>query len=133
MLPALLLQETEVRESGFGSAVDLNLAGTGEDRPAFLLLTLGVTDSIERQSLDIAIQGSEDGVTWTAKPLVAFSRKFYCGSYQLLFNLQQYPDVRYLRPQWTVSRWGAGEAKPLFGIYLSMQAKANAAMARGAA
>jgi hypothetical protein len=125
----LLLPETEVREPGTGSPSDL-----GEIRPDQLLITLGITHSIERQSLDLVIQGSEDGVQWLPEPLVSFSKKFYCGTYRIFVDLREHPMVRHLRPKWTLSRWALGSKDPLFGIYLTAQIEQPmAAMARGAA
>lgn len=124
-----LLPETEVREPGTGLPFDL-----GPSRPDQLQITLGITHSIERQSLDLVIQGSEDGVDWRAEPLVAFSKKFYCGTYRIFVDLREHPFVRHLRPKWTLSRWYRGSKEPLFGIYLTAQDEQPvAAMARGAA
>jgi len=30
--------------------------------------------------------------------------------------------VKYLRAKWQVNRWGKGDSKPLFGLYLFVQA-----------
>jgi hypothetical protein len=122
-----LLPETEVREPGYGSPFDL-----GENRPGQLQVTLGITHIIEHQSLDLVIEGSEDGVHWLPQPLAAFSQKFYCGSYRMLVNLKDHPVVRYLRPKWSLSRWARGNKDPLFGIYLTAQEQ-RAMMARGTA
>jgi hypothetical protein len=37
-------------------------------------------------------------------------------------DLSQHPDVKYLQAKWQVNRWGQGDSKPLFGIYLFVQA-----------
>ena len=117
MLPAFLQPETDVREAGVGSSLDLG----NQDRPASLLITLGITHVLEQQSIDVSIFGSEDGVTWPAKSLIAFSQKFYCGTYQVLLDLSKTPEMRFLRARWTVSRWGRGDLKPLFGFYIFVQ------------
>ena len=117
MLPGFVLPETTVREAGTSAAYDLaGFAGS------VVLLTLGITRIIEQQSLDVSIWGSADGNDWGSKPLTAFPQKFYCGTYQMLLDLSDYRDVRYLRAKWTVARWGKGDPKPLFGIYLFAQA-----------
>ena len=73
---------------------------------------------IEQESFDLAVYGSTDGNEWGPKPLAAFPQKFYCGTYSILLDLSDAPDVRFLRVQWKMSRWGRGEPKPLFGFYV---------------
>jgi hypothetical protein len=116
MLPNFLIPETVIRESGTGSELSVGSAERG-----LLLLTLGITRIIEQQSLDIALYGSADNAEWSAKPVISFPQKFYCGTYQLLLDLSQHPEMKYLRAKWQVSRWGRGDPKPLFGIYLFVQ------------
>ncbi len=116
MLPGFLLSETTIREPGPGPAMDL-----GEGAGSVILLTLGITRIIEQQSLDVSVWGSADGQDWGAKPLIAFPQKFYCGTYQILLDLSQRPEVKHLRVKWQAARWGKGDPKPLFGIYLFAQ------------
>ena len=122
MLPNFLLSETVARQDGTGSP--LALAGAA-GKP--LLLTLGITSIIEQESLDVAIYGSSDGETWSDKPLVGFPQKFYCGTYALLLDLSNNPEVKYIRAQWKMNRWGRGEPKPMFGFYVFTQEAANVA------
>lgn len=117
MLPQFLLTETTVREAGTGP--DLNL---GDKQGGTLILTLGITRIIEQESIDISIWGSADGADWGAKPLISFPQKFYCGTYQILLDLSETPQVKFLRSKWQVNRWGKGDPKPLFSIYLFVQA-----------
>lgn len=128
MLPTFLLEEQVVRANGSGPVTEL-----GSDRPSLISLTLGITRVIEQESLDLAIMGSADGQTWLEKPLLSFPQKFYCGVYTLLLDLSSYPDVRYLRADWKVSRWGRGEPTPLFNFYLFAQPAAARAAATSAA
>jgi hypothetical protein len=116
MLPAFLMPEAVVREAGTGPELSVSSTPSG-----LLLLTLGITRIIEQQSLDVSIWGSSDGAEWGAKPIIAFPQKFYCGTYQLLLDLSQHPDVKHLRAKWQVSRWGRGDPKSLFGVYLFVQ------------
>ena len=116
MLPQFLLPETTVRVAGTGSEIDL-----GDQQGGTLILTLGITRIIEQESIDISIWGSADGSDWGAKPLVAFPQKFYCGTYQILLDLSEHPNVRHLRAKWQVNRWGKGDPKPLFSVYLFVQ------------
>lgn len=127
MLPGFLLPEITIREAGTGEALDVAEAAGG-----VLLFTLGITRIIEQQSLDVSIWGSQDGKEWGAKPLISFPQKFYCGTYQILLDLTQHPEVRYLRAKWQVARWGKGDPRPLFGSYVFAQAVQHQVLALGA-
>ena len=120
MFPEFLLPETTVREAGAGPEIILS-----NQQGEALILTLGITRIIEQESLDLSIWGSADGSDWGARPLVSFPQKFYCGTYQVTIDLSQHPDVKHLRAKWQVNRWGKGDSKPLFGIYLFVQAMAR--------
>ena len=127
MLPQFLLPETTVREAGTGSEISL-----GDQQGESLILTLGITRIIEQESIDISIWGSADGSDWGAKPIATFPQKFYCGTYQILLDLSDRPDVKHLRAKWAVNRWGKGDPKPLFTIYLFVQAMSRQLVAVGA-
>jgi hypothetical protein len=116
MLPQFLLTENTVREAGTGPELALNEQG------GLMILTLGITRIVEQESLDVSLWGSADGADWGAKPLTSFPQKFYCGTYQLLMDLSRHPEVKRLRVQWAVNRWGKGDAKPLFTFYVFAQA-----------
>jgi hypothetical protein len=117
MYPEFLLPETTVREAGAGPEIKL-----GNRQGEVVILTLGIMRIVEQESLDLSIWGSADGSDWGAKPLASFPQKFYCGTYQTVVDLSQHPDVQYLQAKWEVNRWGKGDSKPLFGMYLFMQA-----------
>lgn len=127
MLPTFLVPEAVIREDGTGPEMTV-----GSSQGKLLLLTLGITRIIEQESLDISIWGSPDGTNWGAKPLASFPQKFYCGTYQILLDLSACEDVKYLRAKWKVNRWGHGEAKPLFGIYVFTQETERHAIAKTA-
>jgi hypothetical protein len=127
MLPEFLLEETTIREGGAGPVLSLGGRAGGA-----LLVTLGITRIIEQQSLDVSIWGSADGIDWGAKPLAAIPQKFYCGAYQIVLDLSEHPDVTYLRAKWEASRWGKGDPKPLFSVYLFVQAMDHEAAVVGA-
>jgi hypothetical protein len=116
MLPEFLLEETTVNAAGTGPAI-----GLGGQQGGTLILTLGITRIIEQESIDLSIWGSADNSDWGTKPLVTFPQKFYCGTYQILCDLTERPDVEYLRAKWAVNRWGKGNPKPLFSLYLFAQ------------
>src|SRR5206468_3155961 len=127
MLPQFLLPETTVREAG--ASPDLQIA---DQAGGTLILTLGITRIIEQESIDVSIWGSADGTDWGTKPIATFPQKFYCGTYQILLDLSDRPDVKFIRAKWQVGRWGKGDPKPLFTVYLFVQQSKNALMAVGA-
>ena len=110
----LLLPESVARQDGAGAVIALE-----SDSGKPLLLTLGITRIVEQESLEISVWGSEDRETW--RLLEMFPQKFYCGTYSLLLDLSRSPEVRYLRAQWAMNRWGGGETEPLFGFYLAAE------------
>ncbi len=116
MLPEFLVAETTVREAGTGPAMAL-----AEQTGGMLILTLGITRIIEQESIDLSIWGSADGADWGAKPITTFPQKFYCGTYQIILDLTGHPDMQFLRAKWGVNRWGKGDLKPAFTIYLFAQ------------
>lgn len=115
MKAKLILPESVARQDGSGAEIALEA-----DRGKPLLLTLGITRIVEQESLEISLWGSPDKEKWQL--LETFPQKFYCGKYPLLLDLTQYPEIRYLRAQWKMSRWGRNES-PLFGFYLSAEEK----------
>jgi hypothetical protein len=127
MLPAFILPETTIREAGASPALDL-----GEAQGGLVLLTLGITRIIEQESLDVSVWGSADHAVWSAKPLIAFPQKFYCGTYQVLLDLSRHSEAKYLRVKWQASRWGKGDPKPLFGLYVFAQELEERTLAMGA-
>lgn len=127
MLPAFLLPEAVIREDTDGPEISL-----GTSHGKLVLLTLSITRIIEQESLDVSIWGSADQTDWGAKPVISFPQKFYCGTYQLLLDLSQFPDVRFLRAKCKVARWGHGNTKPLFGLYLFAQESETQVMAKSA-
>jgi len=126
MLPQFLVPETTVREAGAGPELSL-----GDQQGETFLLTLGITRIIEQESLDVSIWGSPDGKDWGTRPLLAFPQKFYCGTYQILLDLTDRLDIKHIRAKWQVNRWGKGDKKPVFTIYLFAQQMANQLMAAG--
>lgn len=117
-----LLPEDVARQDGCGAEMEL-----GADRGKILLLTLGITRIVEEESLEISLWGSSNKENW--RLLNTFPQKFYCGTYSMLLDLTRHPEVRYLRAQWKMSRWGR-ESTPLFDFYLlAEKAKMQAARA----
>ena len=114
MTPVLVLPETVVRDNG--QSDDLALESK-QGKP--LMLTLGITRVLERETLEVTILGSRDRTTW--QQLSAFPKKSYCGTYSLLIDLSTQPDVRYLRVQWKMDRWDNRTQKPVFAFYVSVE------------
>lgn len=116
-----LLPENIARQDGTGADVALERSC---GKP--LLLTLGITRSLEQESLEVSIWGSQDRRSWTL--IETFPQKFYCGNYSLLVDLTRRPEIKHVRAQWKMNRWGRGEPTPLFGFYLLVEeAKLQAA------
>jgi hypothetical protein len=117
MTEAVLVPEkTVVTAKGEGAAVDVSGAGN-----RVFLVNLSITRIIEQESLDLSVYGSADGATWEAKSLAAFRQEFYCGEFPLLLDLTAHPDVKFVRAQWHVARWGRGTGTPMFEFGVTMK------------
>jgi hypothetical protein len=113
MLPGFLIPETVTTQNGASAVIELGaVSGTK------LLLTLGITRIIEQESLDVEVWGSVDGAAFGDRPLLSFPQKFYCGTYSMELDLARCPDVRHLRVDYKLNRWGRGDQKPLFGFWM---------------
>lgn len=114
----LILKETLVDANGAGPVFQL-----GGQRGKLLILTLGITSIIERDSILISVWGSVDGKDWGLTPVASFTPKYYCGFYSTQLNLAMRPEVRYLRVHWYVKRWKSNEVlSPVCGFYVSADA-----------
>ena len=111
MLPGFILPETTVEKSGSGEPFEIDPGGTA-------LLSLGITEVVEQQSLDVSVLGSADGEEWSSEPLRCFPQKFYAGVWQILCDLDSAPDVRFLKVGYKVARWGVGSTTPKFKFYV---------------
>ena len=108
-----IIPENVARQDGAGDVITLE---TARGKP--LQLTLGITRTVEQESLEMSVWGSPDQDRWHL--LETFPQKFYCGTYSLVLDLSRHADVRYVRAHWKMSRWGGGETTPLFGFYLQL-------------
>jgi hypothetical protein len=113
-MPKYILPESVARQDGSSAVLALE-AGRGKP----LLLTLGITRTMEQESLEVSVWGSPDRDRWHL--LETYPQKFYCGTYSLVLDLTRHSAVRYLRAEWKMSRWGGGETEPLFGFYLRIE------------
>lgn len=114
--PLFLLPEHMSQTDGIGPALDL-AAKCGK----LLVVTLGINHVVEHGGLNISIWGSQDGMDWGTKPLVSFPTKYYCGLYSLLLNLAKNPEIRYLRPHWSMKAWAKRRTIPLFSFQLFLE------------
>src|ERR1700722_19554442 len=114
--PKCLLADAVRRIDGVGPAVALD-----EFSGKLLVVTLGINAVVERTGLTVSVWGSPDQIEWGTKPLVTFRQRQYCGVYSVLLNLAQHPDIRSLRVQWSMSRWGKGERTAQFGFEVFLE------------
>ncbi len=114
-LPAFLVPETTIHENGSGSSLDLG------ESPGPILLTLGILEVVEQESLLLGIYASADGVEWGTEPLVGFPEKFYPGISAVYLDPATHA-VRFIRAQWKVNRWGRGSKTPAYRLYLFAEA-----------
>jgi len=117
-----LLPETETREDGAGPVI--------ESPSSNAVVTLGITQALEREGLQVSIWGSPDGESWGAKPLAEFPAKSYCGRYSLPLNLD---GVRQVRAAWKMrSHRKPDERQTFFGFYVELSTAMPLARAAGA-
>ena len=114
--PFLVPEKTVATAKGDGAPFDLEPAHS-----QVFLLTLGITNIIEQEALDVSIFGSADGAAWDSKPVVAFPQKFYVGETPILLDLTARPEVKFLRAHWEVNRWGRGTETPMFEFHVAVR------------
>lgn len=114
--PKSLLAEALRSGDGVGPATALD-----EDYAKLLVITLEITDVVERTGLTVSIWGSENGSEWGSQPLLRFRQRQYCGVYSVLLNMAAHPEVRYLRVGWSTNRWGKMERVPAFGFKMFLE------------
>jgi hypothetical protein len=108
-----LLPETETREDGAGPVI--------ETPSATAVVTLGITQALEREGLQVSIWGSADGESWGAKPLIEFPAKSYCGRYSIPLNFSEFPGVKQIRAAWKMRSLKKNEEREtFFGFYIEM-------------
>lgn len=124
MLDTFLIPEQAVEAKGAGAALDLGAAAGRR-----FLLTLHITRIIEQEALDVSIWGSEDGTNFGQKPIAAFPQYFYTGEHQIMVDLTSQPQIKHLRGQWEVNRWGRGKLTPRFTFSVTIREAADAVAA----
>jgi hypothetical protein len=117
MLETVLIPDkSTITAKGDGPAIEIGGAAN-----RVFLLTLNITAVVEQESIEVAIFGSADGQTWSAKPILSFPQKFYCGQTPRLLDLAAKPDVKCIRAHWEVNRWGRGTDAVLFEAGLTLR------------
>ena len=81
-------------------------------------ITLGISEVVEQESLDVTLWGSQDGTDWGKKPLAAFPQKFYPGLSTLVVDLS---GVKQVQVRWVVNRWGRGPQTPSFKFFVAWE------------
>lgn len=112
MLPAFLVPETTIHDTGTGPVLEL----PSNESP--MLFTLGVEEVVEQESLQVSVFGSVDGDAWPDSALLEWPQKFYRGVSSLYFDPAKQPGIRYLRTQWKTNRWGRGSKAAHFRFYI---------------
>jgi hypothetical protein len=117
-----LLPETETREDGAGPAIETSPSPNAE-----AVVTLGITQALEREGLQVSIWGSPDGESWGPQPLAEFPAKSYCGRYTLPLNLN---GIRKIRAAWKMrNHKKPDDRETFFGFYVEMSIPAGMARA----
>lgn len=100
---------TVVDASGEGTALEL-----APSSPRVFMCRLTIREVIEQESLDVSIWGSADGSNWGTQPILKLPQRFYTGNTQIVLDLRERPEVRFVRVRWDVNRWGRGQPLPRF-------------------
>jgi len=112
----LIPNDTLVKESGFGAAVDVRASQT---RTFFCVMN--ITDQIEQESIDVSIWGSADGENWGTHPILKLPQQFYRGETRAVLDLTLVPEINFIRAGWDLNRWGRVAPLPMFVLGLHLK------------
>ena len=112
----LIPNDTLVKESGFGAAVDIRASQT---RTFFCVMN--ITDQIEQESVDVSIWGSADGENWGTHPILKLPQQFYRGETRAVLDLTLVPEINFIRAGWDLNRWGRVAPLPMFVLGLHLK------------
>ncbi len=104
---------TRVEANGKGAAVDVHASQT-----RIFFLVMEITDQVEQESLDVSIEGSADGETWTPQPILKLPQRFYRGQTRAVLDLTTWQEVNFIRAAWDLNRWGRVDPHPMFALGL---------------
>lgn len=105
-----------VEAKGEGKPLEL-----GDSGPRLFTCWLVIHEVIEQESLDISIWGSTDGSEWGKQPILKLPQRFYRGTTQMVLDLRERPEVKFIRARWDVNRWGRGQPLPRFKFELCLE------------
>ena len=105
----LIPANSQLTCNGDGPAFELTASATRT-----FLCSMEISAQIEQESVEISVWGSADGVTWGPKPLLIMPQRFYQGETQMVLDVSQQPDVRFVRAKWKLFRWGRVSPHPMF-------------------
>ena len=111
----LIPLDTHVEENGSGGAFDIS----GSETRTFLCSML-ITRQIEQESIDLSIWGSVDGADWGTQPVLRLPQRFYRGETRAVLELVFRPEVKFIRAQWELNRWGRVAPLPMFELGLHL-------------
>ena len=111
----LMAPDTLLQENGAGEAMDVSAAATRT-----FLCIMFISDQIEQESIDISIWGSADGQDWGTKPILKLPQRFYRGETRAVLELVFRPEVKWIRAQWELNRWGRVAPLPMFRVGLHL-------------
>jgi hypothetical protein len=109
LLLELIPANSRLTSDGDGTSFDLAASVTRT-----FLCSMEISAQIEQESVEISVWGSTDGVTWGTKPLLILPQRFYKGETQMVLDVSQQPDVRFIRAKWELFRWGRVSPHPMF-------------------
>ncbi len=112
----LIPNDTLVKESGFGAAMDIRASQT---RTFFCVMN--ITDQIEQESVDVSIWGSADGENWGTHPILKLPQQFYRGETRAVLDLTLVPEINFIRAGWDLNRWGRVAPLPMFVLGLNLK------------
>jgi len=112
----LIPNDTLVKESGFGAAMDIRASQT---RTFFCVMN--ITDQIEQESVDVSIWGSADGENWGTHPILKLPQQFYRGETRAVLDLTLVPEINFIRAGWDLNRWGRVAPLPMFVLELHLK------------
>jgi hypothetical protein len=107
-----LVPDTTVHENGTGAPVRVEAAP--------VLITLGILNVVEQESLILSIYGSQNGTEWNPEPLVSFPEKYYPGVSAVYVDPAVH-QAQFIRAQWKVNRWGRGSKTASFHLYMAVE------------
>jgi hypothetical protein len=111
----LIPPDTLLQENGEGDAVDISASTTRT-----FLCSMEITDQIEQESVDISIWGSADGQDWGKQPILKLPQRFYRGETRAVLELVFRPEVKWIRAQGELNRWGRVAPLPMFRLGLHL-------------